>query len=245
VRAVVGIGQRHLPRGWRDLVLQLSIWLGFALAYQIARGIADRGDPTRAFANAIRVIDFEQRAAGLWELTAQRIVGQSDLLQQLAAWTYWNSEFTVISSTLLFVYLRRHETFTLFRNAILLTNLIGLVGYVLMPVAPPRMFPGYGFVDRLTGHESSIVQLAANPYAAMPSLHAADALIVGVMMAWVCRHRVAKILWLMWPIWVWFTVMATANHYWLDVVVGGVVALVGLGIAAGREQHAGVAEATA
>jgi len=245
MRAVVGIGERHLPRGWRDLGLQLSIWLGFALAYQVARGIADRGDPTRAFANAIRVIDFEQRAVGLWELTAQRIVGQSDLLQQLAAWTYWNSEFTVISSTLLFVYLRRHETFTLFRNAILLTNLIGLVGYVLMPVAPPRMFPGYGFVDRLTGHESSIVQLAANPYAAMPSLHAADALIVGLMMAWVCRHRVAKLLWLMWPIWVWFTVMATANHYWLDVVVGGVVALVGLSLALGREQHAGVAEATA
>jgi len=64
-------------------------------------------------------------------------------------------------------------------------------------------------------------------------------------MAWVCRHRVAKVLWLMWPIWVWFTVMATANHYWLDVVVGGVVALVGLGIAIGREQRVGVAEATA
>jgi len=40
-------------------------------------------------------------------------------------------------------------------------------------------------------------------------------------------------------------VMATANHYWLDVVVGGVVALVGLGIAIGREQRIGVAEATA
>ena len=46
----------------------------------------------------------------------------------------------------------------------------------------------------------------------MPTLHAADALIVGVMMALVCRSLVAKVLWAIWPIWVWFTVMATANH---------------------------------
>ena len=36
----------------------------FGLAYQVARGIADR-DPTRAFANALRVIDFEQRRRAL------------------------------------------------------------------------------------------------------------------------------------------------------------------------------------
>ena len=60
----------------------------------------------------------------------------------------------------------------------------------------------------------------------MPSLHAADALIVGAMMAWVCRHRVAKALWLLWPGWVWFTVMATANHFWLDVLAGNLVAVI-------------------
>jgi membrane-associated phospholipid phosphatase len=220
------------------------IWFGFVLAYQVARGVADR-DPTRAFANAIRVIDFEQRAAGLYELTAQRIVDSSNLLAKLAAWTYWNSEFTVISLTLLFVYLRRNWIFVRFRNAILATNLLGLVGYVVLPTAPPRMFPGYGFADPLTTHESGLIQLAANPYAAMPSLHAADALIVGVMMALVCRHWLAKAIWAIWPAWVWFTVMATANHYWLDVVGGAFVALVGLSLAWGRDYRLRVAEATA
>jgi len=28
------------------------------------------------------------------------------------------------------------------------------------------------------------------------------------------------VLWLLWPAWVWFSVMATANHFWLDVVAG-------------------------
>lgn len=240
----MSVGRRYLPRGWSDLAFQVALWLGFGLAYQVARGVADR-DPTRAFSNALRVIDFEQRAAGLYELSAQRLVDSSAVLEKIASWTYWNSEFTVISATLLFVYLRRNWAFVRFRNAILATNLLGLVGYVALPTAPPRMFPSYGFFDPLTTHESSLVQLAANPYAAMPSLHAADALIVGVSMALVCRRLWARVLWAVWPAWVWFTVMATANHWWLDVLGGILVALVGLALAYGRDHRLGVAEAAA
>jgi len=43
---------------------------------------------------------------------------------------------------------------------------------------------------------------------------------------------VLKLLWLLWPGWVWFCVMATANHYWLDVVGGIVVALMAWGLIA-------------
>jgi membrane-associated phospholipid phosphatase len=42
----------------------------------------------------------------------------------------------------------------------------------------------------------------------------------------VCRTRIAKALWLLWPAWVWFSVMATGNHFWLDVVAGVLVAAV-------------------
>jgi membrane-associated phospholipid phosphatase len=62
----------------------------------------------------------------------------------------------------------------------------------------------------------------------MPSLHAADALIVGLTLAYICRHRIVRLLWLLWPVWVWFSVMATANHYGLDVVAGVAVAILAL-----------------
>ncbi len=52
---------RLLPRGWLDLFRQLVIWFGFLLAYQVARGVADRS-PATAFGNAREVIDFERRA---------------------------------------------------------------------------------------------------------------------------------------------------------------------------------------
>jgi membrane-associated phospholipid phosphatase len=64
----------------------------------------------------------------------------------------------------------------------------------------------------------------------MPSLHAADALIVGIVMAVVCRTTWAKLLWAAWPAWVCFAVMATGNHFWLDCAAGFGVALIALAI---------------
>src|SRR3712207_1925650 len=79
-------------------------------------------------------------------------------------------------------------------------------------------------------HGSAAIELASNPYAAMPSLHAADALIVGIAMALVVRRWPFKVVWLLWPAWVWFTVVATGNHFWLDIAAGIVVAALGAAI---------------
>jgi membrane-associated phospholipid phosphatase len=228
VSALVAAGRRFLPQGWADLARQLAIWFGFLAAYQAARGIADR-NPPRAFENGLHVIGIERSSHALFEVTLQRIVDGSQVLAALASWTYWNSEFTVVGLALLWVYLRRNEAFVPFRNAILLANVIGLVGYVLLPTAPPRMFPDLGFADTLAdfgglNHGSGLVEVVSNPYAAMPSLHAADALIVGLVLFTVCRRRIFKAAWLFWPAWVWFSVMATGNHFWLDVLAGVVVA---------------------
>jgi len=224
--------RRFLPRGWADLFVQLAIWFGFLAAYQVARGMADR-KPAEAFDNGLKVVDIERRASGLWELSLQSYAHSSDFLTWCVSATYWLSQFTVLGLALLFVYLRRNGSFTRFRNTIMLANIFGLLGYVLIPTAPPRMFPELGFVDTLStfgglNHGSGLIELAANPYAAMPSLHSADALIVGVVMATIVHRAWAKALWLAWPAWVWFAVMATGNHFWLDVVAG-----VALAIAAG------------
>jgi membrane-associated phospholipid phosphatase len=218
---------RILPHGPLDLVRQLAIWFGFLYAYRYTRGVADR-NPYEAFQNGLRVADVEHRLTGLWELSLQSMVASSGLLRELTSWTYWHSQFTVLGLVMLWVYLRRNEHFVRLRNTLLLANLIGLVGFVLVPTAPPRMFPELGFVDTLTGfginHESAIVRADANPYAAMPSLHAADALIIGVGLALILRSRWLKALWLLWPAWVWFSVIATGNHFWLDILAGIVVA---------------------
>src|SRR3954464_10940029 len=200
--AAVAAGRRALPRGYADFARQLLIWFGFLFAYQLARGLADR-DPARAFANGWRVLDLEQRTTNhVLELTFQKLPDSSLVLQSLVAGTYWNSEFTVVGLALLWVYLRRNAAFTRFRNTILLANVLGLIGYVLLPTAPPRFFTSIGFKDTLgqlggLNHGRGPVERASTPYAAMPSLHAADALIVGVVLASVTRRRPLKVLWLL------------------------------------------------
>jgi len=232
--AVQTIGRRYLPRGWRHFGVQLAIWFGFLLLYQVVRGIADR-NPTRAFENGLAVIGLEERVGDLFEVALQNFASSSHLLTVLVSWTYWNSEFTVVGLALLWVYVRRHEQFVRFRNWILLANGIGLIGYFLVPTMPPRMFPTFGFFDTLAtfgglNHGSGLIELASNPYAAMPSLHSADALIVGITLAVSSRHWWAKALWLLWPGWVWFAVMATGNHFWLDCLAGIAVALLAAGV---------------
>ena len=230
VSTVVAVGRRHLPRGWSDLGRQLAIWFGFALIYQIVRGIVDRRPPEVAFQHGYKVFHIETGVfSRLYELTLQNFVEQRHFLADAVSWTYWNSEFTVLGLALLYVYVRRHEAFTRFRNTVLLANLLGLIGYVFMPMAPPRML-GVGFADV---HTDGLVQLSANPYAAMPSLHAADSLIVGLVLALLCRRWWSKLFWTVWPAWVWFAVMATGNHFWLDCVAGLGVAIVAVAIVYG------------
>jgi len=235
--SVVQAGRRYLPRGWGDLGRQVGIWFGFAVLYQLARGFADRNQ-SKAFANGYRVVDWESHVFHrLYELTFQQFVDQRHMLETAVSWTYWNSEFTVVGVAVLWVYLRRHDAFVGFRNSILLANTLGLLGYVIMPTAPPRML-GVGFVDT---HRDGLVQLMANPYAAMPSLHAGDALIVGVVLISVSRSWWAKALWAAWPAWVCFAVMATGNHFWLDCLAGIVVALVAMAVVYNRRLRAAFA----
>lgn len=224
---VVALGQRVLPRGWRDFGIQLGIWFGFYFSYLAVRHLTDR-DTGKAIVNGLRVISLEQHLTHhLYEVTVERVVDSSSWLLTATAWTYWNSEFTVIGLSLLWVYLRRHDSFIRFRNTILLANLIGLLGFWLMPTAPPWMFPGKGFIDGVN-HSSALLQSLGNSYAAMPSLHSADALIVGFFLVTTSRTLWAKALWALWPVWVWFCVIATANHYLLDVLAGISVAVVSL-----------------
>jgi membrane-associated phospholipid phosphatase len=240
--------QGGFPRGVGDFGLQLGIWLGFLLAYQLARGVADRGG-AEALANGRIVMDMERALHTFVERDLQRVVLESGIAVQALNWTYWLSQFVVVGLALLWIYFFRHDAFARVRNWIIATNVLGLVGFILLPTAPPRMFPEEGFVDTLASsaavnHGSALVELASNPYAAMPSLHAADALIVGFALASLVRPRWLKLVWTLWPSWVWFSVMATGNHFWLDVAAGVAVAGLSATLLAWLEGRRGVVPAT-
>jgi membrane-associated phospholipid phosphatase len=205
------------------------IWMAFYGVYQVVRGVADR-DIVHAYRNGEWVVLEEKNLGALFEPAVQRVVDTSSILITLTSYTYWLSQFAIVGLALLWVYFRHHDRFAWFRNWLIGANLLGLIVYFLVPTAPPRMFPEWGFIDTLAqyssiNHDSGLIASVANPYAAMPSLHAMDAFIVGVVMASVCRSWLGKALWFAWPVWVAFAVVSTGNHYWLDVVAGVLLAI--------------------
>jgi hypothetical protein len=142
---------------------------------------------------------------------------------------YVNSHFAITTVTLAFIYLRRNERFYFIRNMFMVAMGIALVLYALYPTAPPRYMPEWGFQDSvahftgLTASDSSANALY-NPFAAVPSMHVAFALMLGVPMASMVRHAWARALWLVYPFVVTFVVVATANHWWFDAFTGALVA---------------------
>ncbi len=229
------------PRGWKDFVLQLGIWFGFLFAYQIARGVADRS-VEEAFVNGRLIIDFERHLHALVELDIQNVVLRA------GDWIVQAVELDVLElavhgrrpgASLGVLQAKRRRSCACGTSCCSRTCWRSPASS-LVPTAPPRLFAEWGFVDTLAqsaalNHGSGFIQLASNPYAAMPSIHSADALILGFAMAALVSSGWAKLLWTLWPSWVWFTVMATGNHFWLDVAGGIGLALVSTSIVVGLE----------
>ena len=106
--------------------------------------------------------------------------------------------------TLAFIYLRRNASFYFIRNMFMVAMLLALVGYAAFPTAPPRYMPEWGFTDsvaQLTGltESGSSADALYNPFAAVPSMHVAFALMLGLPMARMARRRWVSALWLAYP----------------------------------------------
>lgn len=226
-RAFGRIGAK-LPKGWGDAGRQLGILVLVDLAYELARGIAD-GQRAVAIAHGQQLIDIERSTHTFFEPSLQALVLPAHWLIDFANQVYLNSQFSITLSFLVWLYVCRNETYYFVRNMFVVSMGLALIGYTLYPTAPPRMFPELGFVDTIVdfskvNHDSTVAKIFINPYAAMPSMHAAFALMIGVTGARVSRHRLTRAFWAVWPALVIWVVIITANHYWIDTALGAVVA---------------------
>ena len=218
----------RLPHGWGDLVRQIALFALVYNGYQVVRGLAD-GGAQHAFANGIHVMHLERTLGTFFEPGFQQAFLAHQWLIDLANFLYFNSHFVVTTAFLVWLYLSRNDSFYFVRNMFLVAMGLALVGYALFPTAPPRMFPGAGFTDTIqaftsTNQDSSFTSVLVNPYAAIPSMHIAFALMVAVPAASLARAAWARALWFAYPMGVLFVILVTANHYWFDAAAGAAVA---------------------
>jgi membrane-associated phospholipid phosphatase len=217
-----------LPQGWGDLGRQIGLLVLVDLAYETVRGLAD-GQRSVAFAHGQQVIDVERATHTFFEPSFQSFFAQWSWIVDFANQVYMNSQFAVVLGFFFWLYFFRNEAFYFVRNMFMVSMGIALVGYTLYPTAPPRLFPEYGFLDTINdfsnvNHDSALVKVFINPYAAVPSMHCAFALMVGLSAAKLSRHWYTRTLWVLWPALVTWVVIVTANHYWVDAALGAAVA---------------------
>jgi membrane-associated phospholipid phosphatase len=226
-RPLTSLGEK-LPKGWGDLGRQIAILVGVDLVYEVARGIADSKRPD-AIAHGQWIIDFERSTHTFFEPSLQAFFAPAGWVIDFANQIYLNAQFSVALGFLVWLYLFRNESFYFVRNMFVVSMGLAVVGYTLYPTAPPRMFPDYGFVDTINdfsnvNHDSGLAKILINPYAAVPSMHCAFAMMIGGSGFMVCRSWWSKAFWAAWPLLVLWVVVVTANHYWVDAALGWMVA---------------------
>ena len=220
---------RWLPNGWLDAMRQLALFAGAYYAYRLVRGFVD-GQATLAFENARALVDAERALGLFFEPGLQAWAKGEEWLLLFANWMYVNSHFVVTTTFLIWLYIFRNHAFYFVRNMFMVAMGLALVGYMAFPTAPPRFLPEWGFTDTVANFVGEAAENSANvlynPFAAVPSMHVAFALMISVPAVYLVRTRVLKILWSLYPVLVTFVVMVTANHFWLDAALGALVAAV-------------------
>jgi PAP2 superfamily len=219
----------RLIRGGRELVI-LAVLYG---AYSLVRNLMGDNEAV-AFENAHRIVSAEKALFIFHEPAIQDALDHGWIMAQLNSF-YGIAHFTVTAGIMLWLYHRR-ASYSRYRNAILVTTLVALVGYLTFPLAPPRMLPEYGFFDAMARYgspwtyENSAVGSISNQFAAMPSLHIGWAL----WCSWVIwkegAFRWLRPVAVLYTSFVLLTIVATGNHYFLDAVGGLVVLLIGVSV---------------
>jgi hypothetical protein len=221
---------RILPHGWLDALRQVSLFAAAYLAYRLVRGLVE-GDANAAFANARDLISLERSLHFFVEPSVQAWASGSHLLMEVSSWLYVNAQITVTLGALVYLYLRHNRSFYFVRNMFMIAMAIALVSYIVFPTAPPRFMPEWGFIDSvsdLTGvnvsHASGSMTALFNPYAAVPSMHVAFALMISWPLARLARWRAVRVAWLLYPLLMAFVIVVTANHFIFDALLGALTA---------------------
>jgi hypothetical protein len=205
-----------------------------AFLYFGVRGLTE-GRIDHAFDNADRLIRLERLLGVAWERGVQQLILDHHFLVTATNWVYVYGHWPVILGCGVFLYARHRPQYRLLRNAMFISGLIGFFFFVTLPVAPPRLADP-GVVDTVTqyshGYRALQPTALTNQYAALPSLHAGWNLLVGIMLFQVATSAVLRAFAIAMPVAMAFAVVATANHYVLDVVLGTIIVLVGIAFAA-------------
>ena len=212
-------------RPWLALLVDFGLLALAYLVYSTIRLFVE-GAYADAVEHSLLVIDIEKATGLFHEVSVQKAVASQPWLAALMEFQYRFVYFPFLFASTCAVLLKDQALYRAYRNALVLSLLIGLVCFALLPVAPPRMLPEFGFFDPI--HDGRIVQGSRNDFAAVPSFHFGFTLIaaLAVAHAWRFQPWLTAALAVV-PALMLIAIVATANHFFIDAVAGAAVVLFG------------------
>jgi hypothetical protein len=196
--------------------------------YGELRKLADTRYST-ALAHAHDILRIERFLHLDVELGMNRWLTRHRLPERIASEWYQHTHTWFTIAILLWCYLAGSSIYRPARNSLILINLVGLGIFFALPVMPPRLIPDAGYIDTVAdaGYgvtHSDPITMSPAQYAAMPSLHMAWSLWVMIVTFLLLRRYRIRWLAIIHPAMTGIVIMATANHYLMDVVAGAVLA---------------------
>jgi PAP2 superfamily len=159
------------------------------------------------------------------EASLQHLILPYPYLVQAFNFYYDILHFPVLIACLIWLFVWHRERYGSFRiTLVAFTGICLLIQFV--PVAPPRLLSGIGMVDTAARYGQSVYSstaaFQADELSAMPSVHVGWAILVAFAVITVARSR-WRWLAVLYPVLTSIAVVVTANHFWLDGVVAGVI----------------------
>ncbi len=221
-----------------NIALLAVLWFLYAYVRNLTRDTQ-----SIALGNAARLLDIESALGIDIEGALQSAVHWPQAF--VAANTYYLLHFPVTLTVLALAFWRlRNTVFPVVRNSLIGCTAAALVIHLVVPMAPPRMLPG--FIDSGVAFGPDPYAVAgsgsANQLAAMPSMHVAWAILVGYAIWHLCSHRVGKVVGVIHPLVTALVVIVTGHHFVSDVAIGAALAgtflVIATSIAHRRHQRA-------
>jgi hypothetical protein len=220
---------RTRGRGLRGVAVELAL-VGIAVLVNLLVRWYTLDALDAAVAHARDVLSLERTLGLDWERPVQDGALAVPWLSDLSAWFYVWVYLPVLAAALVGLYAMRPTAYARLRNALLASGAIGMLCYAFYPTAPPRL-SGLGYADTVAtggfGAEARPVGVA-NELAAIPSFHIAWLVVIAVVVYGATSSWLVRALCLAVPLLMSYAVVATGNHWVLDIPAGAVLGLVGL-----------------
>jgi hypothetical protein len=215
----------HALYWWAEILLILAFYVVYSAVRNVHGGSGDI--PPHAFEHAKQIIWLERHLGIYHEETLQDWAMHFRPLILFANYFYGSFHFIVTIFAGVFLYRRWSDDYPFMRNTLGIATMLALFGFLLYPLAPPRLLDvSYGYYDTLLhdpafwSFNSGGMKEVSNQFAAMPSVHICWATWCALALAPRLKSRFWAVLAALYPVITLVVIVITANHYLLDAVGG-------------------------